>query len=73
MLVLQPVKERTLEASEPYFHQIAGFFIVENTVLETTTLIVKSVVENLWDYAVAKMKVRFSDFHCRFLTLALFL
>jgi hypothetical protein len=30
---------------------------VENTVLETTSLVAKAVVESLWDYAVAKMKV----------------
>lgn len=55
-LVLQPVKEHTLEGSEPYFHQIAGFFIVESTVLETTPLVPRGVVEGLWDYAVAKIK-----------------
>ena len=52
------LKERgTIADTEPYFHQIAGFFIVENNVLDTTSLVPRAVVESLWDFAVAKMKV----------------
>lgn len=46
-----------MEATEGYFHQVAGFFIVEDTVLETTeNFVSRSSVESMWEFAVAKLK-----------------
>lgn len=40
-----------------YLHQIAGFFIIENYVAETTDINPTAVVEAMWDDAVSKIKV----------------
>ncbi|XP_051135078.1 exocyst complex component SEC15B-like [Andrographis paniculata] len=45
-----------LESHQTFFAQIAGFFIVEDSVLRTGGgLVSKMEVENLWDTAVSKM------------------
>ncbi|XP_042392283.1 exocyst complex component SEC15A-like [Zingiber officinale] len=45
-----------LESHQPFFAQIAGFFIVENRVLRTAgELLSESQVETLWETAIGKM------------------
>lgn len=45
-----------LESHQPFFAQIAGFFIVEDRVLRTAGgLLSESQVETIWDTAAAKM------------------
>lgn len=45
-----------LESHQPFFTQIAGFFIVEDRVLRTAGgLLSESQVETIWDTALAKM------------------
>eukprot|EP00048_Salpingoeca_helianthica_P002068 m.54286 g.54286 ORF g.54286 m.54286 type:complete len:766 (+) comp11885_c0_seq3:1210-3507(+) len=56
-LVLQPVaKLDTLPAYSDYFFQIAGFFLVEDTVLSTTEgLIERQWADEVWESAVARI------------------
>ncbi|XP_019708630.1 exocyst complex component SEC15A [Elaeis guineensis] len=50
------VAQAFLESHQPFFTQIAGYFIVEDRVLRTAGgLLSESQVETIWDTAVAKM------------------
>lgn len=49
-------RDGNLEAYKAYFHQIVGFFVVEDIILHTTKeLVTRSTVDNLWDMAAAKI------------------
>ncbi|RWW56396.1 hypothetical protein BHE74_00036886 [Ensete ventricosum] len=51
-----PPVQSFLESHRPFFAQIAGFFIVENRVLQTAGgLLSESQVETLWNTAISKM------------------
>ncbi|RWV99135.1 hypothetical protein GW17_00037974 [Ensete ventricosum] len=51
-----------LESHQPFFAQIAGFFIMEDRVLRTSRgLLSESQVESLWDSAMSKMKSVLED------------
>ncbi|XP_031556989.1 exocyst complex component 6B-like [Actinia tenebrosa] len=58
-LVLQPnhgTIDESLAAYRAYFHQIVGFFVVEDTILHTTKgLVTRSTVDDLWDMAASKI------------------
>ncbi|KXJ11782.1 exocyst complex component 6B [Exaiptasia diaphana] len=58
-LVLQPnhgTIDESLEAYRAYFHQIVGFFVVEDTILHTAKgLVTRSTVDDLWDMAASKI------------------
>ena len=61
-VVLQPLSQVTsllgenLSTYQTYFHEIVGFFIVEDTVHSTTRrFLSRSVVEDLWEVAVSKI------------------
>ncbi|KAG1358638.1 exocyst complex component SEC15A [Cocos nucifera] len=50
------VAQPFLESHQPFFTQIAGYFIVEDRVLRTAGgLLSESQVETIWDTAIAKM------------------
>uniref|UniRef100_A0A8C4RRS0 Exocyst complex component n=1 Tax=Erpetoichthys calabaricus TaxID=27687 RepID=A0A8C4RRS0_ERPCA len=56
-LVLQPNSNmhETLQGYRKYFHQIVGFFVVEDHILHTTRgLVNKAYVDELWDMALSK-------------------
>ncbi|XP_039607862.1 exocyst complex component 6B isoform X3 [Polypterus senegalus] len=56
-LVLQPHSNmhETLQGYRKYFHQIVGFFVVEDHILHTTRgLVNKAYVDELWDMALSK-------------------
>lgn len=49
-------RDGTLEAYRVYFHQIVGFFVVEDIILHTTKgLVTRSTVDDLWEMAAAKI------------------
>ncbi|XP_071982494.1 exocyst complex component 6B isoform X2 [Engystomops pustulosus] len=56
-LVLQPPSNmhETLDGYRKYFHQIVGFFVVEDHILHTTGgLVNRAYVDELWDLALSK-------------------
>ncbi|CAJ0949319.1 unnamed protein product [Ranitomeya imitator] len=56
-LVLQPPSNmhETLAGYRKYFHQIVGFFVVEDHILHTTGgLVNRAYVDELWDLALSK-------------------
>ncbi|XP_072974495.1 exocyst complex component SEC15A [Typha angustifolia] len=51
-----------LESHQPFFQQIAGFFIIEDRVLRTAGgLLSESQVETIWDTAISKMTAILED------------
>ncbi|EDV20759.1 uncharacterized protein TRIADDRAFT_60734 [Trichoplax adhaerens] len=69
-LVLQPqgIQNESLDSYRSYFHQIVGFFVVENTVLHTTRgLVTRNTIQLLWDLALQKITsvVRVQFLHCK--------
>ncbi|KAK3749624.1 hypothetical protein QZH41_012961, partial [Actinostola sp. cb2023] len=58
-LALQPnhgTIDESLKAYRAYFHQIVGFFVVEDTILHTAKgLVTRSTVDDLWDMAASKI------------------
>ncbi|XP_018098454.1 exocyst complex component 6B isoform X2 [Xenopus laevis] len=56
-LVLQPPSNmhETLDGYRKYFHQIIGFFVVEDHILHTTLgLVNRAYIDELWDLALSK-------------------
>ncbi|KAM9330312.1 exocyst complex component 6B [Gastrophryne carolinensis] len=56
-LMLQPPSNmhKTLDGYRKYFHQIVGFFVVEDHILHTTVgLVNRAYVDELWDLALSK-------------------
>uniref|UniRef100_A0A8C3V8K2 Exocyst complex component n=1 Tax=Catharus ustulatus TaxID=91951 RepID=A0A8C3V8K2_CATUS len=56
-LVLQPPSNmhETLEGYRRYFHQIVGFFVVEDHILHTTQgLVSRAYLDELWEMALSK-------------------
>uniref|UniRef100_A0A4W3J8W2 Exocyst complex component 6B-like n=1 Tax=Callorhinchus milii TaxID=7868 RepID=A0A4W3J8W2_CALMI len=56
-LVLQPPSNmhETLDGYRKYFHQIVGFFVVEDHILHTTQgLVNRAYLDELWELAVSK-------------------
>jgi hypothetical protein len=57
-LVLRPFKDmpKISEYYEQFFHKVAGFFLIEDTVLSTTQgLLTKQWVDDLWDVATREI------------------
>eukprot|EP00058_Branchiostoma_floridae_P006095 XP_002591583.1 hypothetical protein BRAFLDRAFT_105117 [Branchiostoma floridae] len=57
-LALQPQSNmhETLQGYKSYFHQIIGFFVVEDTVMNTTQgLVSRQFMDELWDMALSKI------------------
>ena len=62
-LVLEPFTNLTIPPAkyEAFFHSVAGFFLVEHNVLETTKghntqgLVTKQWVDDLWETAVTEI------------------
>lgn len=49
---------RSLESYRLYFHEIVGFFVVEDTIMHTTQgLVTRSVIDEMWEMAVAIIAV----------------
>lgn len=49
-------RDGNLESYKAYFHQIVGFFVVEDIILHTTKeLVTRSTVDDLWEMAAAKI------------------
>ncbi|XP_046851325.1 exocyst complex component 6B-like [Xenia sp. Carnegie-2017] len=49
---------KSLESYRLYFHEIVGFFVVEDTILHTTQgLVTRSTIDEMWDKAVANIAV----------------
>ncbi|KAJ6658600.1 hypothetical protein lerEdw1_019988 [Lerista edwardsae] len=56
-LVLQPSSNmhETLGGYRKYFHQIVGFFVIEDHILHTTrSLVDRAYIDELWDLALSK-------------------
>ncbi|XP_014667115.1 PREDICTED: exocyst complex component 6B-like isoform X2 [Priapulus caudatus] len=57
-LCLQPATNmhETLDGYKKYFHEIIGFFVVEDNILHTTTgLITSGYLDELWEMALSKI------------------
>ncbi|CAH3143149.1 unnamed protein product [Porites lobata] len=49
-------RDANIEAYKAYFHQIVGFFVVEDIILHTTKgLVTRSTVDDLWEMAASKI------------------
>ncbi|XP_028391174.1 exocyst complex component 6B-like [Dendronephthya gigantea] len=49
---------RSLESYRLYFHEIVGFFVVEDTIMHTTQgLVTRSTIDEMWEMAVAIIAV----------------
>lgn len=50
------IRDGSLEVYKSYFHQIVGFFVVEDIILHTTKgLVTRSTVDDLWEMAANKI------------------
>ncbi|CAB3998475.1 Hypothetical predicted protein [Paramuricea clavata] len=49
---------RSLESYRLYFHEVVGFFVVEDTIMHTTQgLVTRSTIDEMWEMAVAIIAV----------------
>ncbi|XP_070210357.1 exocyst complex component 6B-like [Littorina saxatilis] len=70
-LSLQPPQNmhESIEAFRKYFHDVVGFFVVEDHILHTTQgLVTRSYMDELWETAVEKMSATLRSAAARLVT-----
>ncbi|KAJ7392374.1 Exocyst complex component 6 [Desmophyllum pertusum] len=59
------IRDGSVEVYRSYFHQIVGFFVVEDIILHTTKgLVTRSTVDDLWKWQQTRLRLCSSHAYC---------